>query len=45
MPELIKQNFISNDRIHYTHEGYVSQGDLLFEAIKNNYLKYKKQSK
>ncbi|MEB3004706.1 LysM peptidoglycan-binding domain-containing protein [Capnocytophaga sp. G2] len=45
MSQLIAQNLIANDRVHYTHEGYIEQGGMLFDALMSNYLKYKNQQK
>ena len=45
MERFISENLIAGDRVHYTREGYIEQGTLLFDAFMNNYLNYKKQFK
>ena len=45
MQRLISQKLIANDRVHYTHTGYVEQGGKLFDALMSNYLLYKNQQK
>ena len=39
---LIKNNLLSNDRIHYTEKGYKLQGDFFVEAFFDSYDNYKK---
>ena len=45
MQRFIDENLIAGDRVHYTRDGYIEQGDLLYDAFMSNYLNYKKQSK
>lgn len=45
MDHFIDDHLIASDRVHYTHTGYLAQGDLFYNAFISNYLLYKKQSK